>query len=85
MPQKPPAQPQPGGESLPSSTRHPLLPLKRLPNDEKAKAAEEVAKREIKKLDDLLVRHGAPATNLIEKAILTTYIKASALGMLEDA
>lgn len=85
MSQKSPAQSQPGGESAPGSSRsHPLLPLRRLPNDERARAAEDQAKLEIRKLDSLLLLHGAPETNLIEKAILTTYIKAKALGMLND-
>ena len=72
MPQRSPAQPQPGGES--PTREHPLLPLKRLPNDARAVAAEEIAKGEIRKLDALLLSHGTPATNHIEKAILTSDI-----------
>ena len=67
------------------AARGAVLSVKPLPNDEKAKAAEAVALKEIEKLNKLLVEHGVGVVNPIEKAILITYIKASELGMLEDA
>ncbi len=60
------------------------LAKKPFPNDARAKAAEKLAEREIEKLDVLLGASGVPPVNAIERAILITYIKAKALGMLAN-
>ena len=62
----------------------PVLPGKRFPNDEKAKAAEARALVEIEKLNKLLTSMGHPPVSLLEKAILITYLKAKDLGLLDD-
>lgn len=56
-----------------------------LPNDARAQAAEKLAEKEIEKLDKLLMeKFNVPPANAIERAILITYIKAKALGMLSN-
>lgn len=81
---KKPAQPA-SAPALPfTHSKVPLQPSQRLPNDEKAQAAEKQAEVEIQKLTVLLGKCGASPINPIERAILLTYIKAKILGLLED-